>query len=79
MPLVRTETKHVIKCPLEHNAHAHGVDRTKSAFLNYSEKSDNWYIYCSVCSPALNGGGVFWMKRDVKFIKAYLKQQQGEE
>lgn len=72
MPLLRTESKHVIKCPLAHNAHSHGVDRTKSAFLNYSEKSENWYIFCSVCSPALNGGGVFWMKKDMNFYEQYI-------
>lgn len=72
LELIVDEHKHIINCPLECNAHEKGKDQNKSAFVNFNEKSDNWYIYCSVCSPALNGGKVFWMKKDIEFIEKYL-------
>ena len=43
------EEKTSIYCPFHH-------DTTPSAFIDYSEKSKNWYIFCSTC------GQTFWMQ-----------------
>jgi len=43
------ETKTAIYCPFHD-------DSNPSAFIDYSQKSDNWYIHCSSC------GSTFWMQ-----------------
>ena len=38
-------------------------DSNPSAFIDYSKKSDNWYIHCSSCSET------FWMQQDKSHIE----------
>jgi len=73
--LMADKQKHIISCPLNYG-HKHGEDRTPSAYIDYSEKSNNWYIYCSVCSD-LNGGRAFWMMpRDIRVTKKILEYKK---
>ncbi|MCP3685989.1 MAG: hypothetical protein GY861_25370 [bacterium] len=55
------ERKTRILCPFH-------ADSTSSAFIEYSKKSQNWFIYCSTC------GETFWMQKYVTPIeKACLR------
>ncbi len=54
------EQKSPIYCPFHE-------DSNPSAFIDYSEKSDNWYIHCSSC------GQTFWMLKEESHLERVCK------
>jgi len=54
------EEKTPVYCPFHE-------DSKPSAFIEYSEKSDNHFIHCSACSKS------YWMLRDVKYLERACK------
>jgi len=54
------DQKSPIYCPFHE-------DSNPSAFIDYSEKSDNWYIHCSSC------GQTFWMLKEESHLERVCK------
>ncbi|MZH03560.1 MAG: hypothetical protein F3745_09260 [Nitrospinae bacterium] len=54
------DKKTAIYCPFHE-------DSNPSAFIEYSEKSDNWFIHCSAC------GETFWMEKEESYLDRVCK------